>query len=143
VARDSAPPPWAATGSTTLLGATYALGGISLAGEAAVHAQQYFSLYHEVRWIGPLFLANAVACVTAIAALTYPRARELAAWAGIVISVAALGGLVISYGEGLFGWQEAGFRAAVALVLIFEAAAVILLSAALAAAAGLRRGEAT
>jgi hypothetical protein len=36
----------------------YALGGVLLAGEAAVHVQQYLSLYHEVRWIGPLFLVN-------------------------------------------------------------------------------------
>jgi hypothetical protein len=80
--------------------------------------------------------------VIAIAGLTYTRARELAAWAGIGISVAALVALVISYGEGLFGWQEAGFGAAIALVVTFEAAAVIVLSAALAAAAGGRRGQA-
>jgi hypothetical protein len=34
------------------------LGALSLAGEAAVHVQQYASLLHEVRWIGPLFLAD-------------------------------------------------------------------------------------
>jgi hypothetical protein len=41
----------------------------------------------------------------------------------------------VSYGQGLFGWQEAGFRPIVELTVIFELAAVVLLSAALAAAA--------
>jgi hypothetical protein len=34
------------------------LGALSLAGAVAVHVQQYASLLHEVRWIGPLFLAD-------------------------------------------------------------------------------------
>ena len=55
--------------SSTLAGgeaigaAAYVLGALSLVGEAAVHVQQYASLLHEVRWIGPLFLANAAASV--------------------------------------------------------------------------------
>jgi hypothetical protein len=47
-------------------------GALALAGEAVVHVQQYFALFHEVRWIGPLFLANAVACAAVIAGLAYP-----------------------------------------------------------------------
>ena len=50
----------------------------------------------------------------------------------IVISALALGGLIVSYGNGLFGWQEAGFRTPVALAMITEAGAVILLATALA-----------
>jgi hypothetical protein len=49
--------------------AAYRLGALSLAGEAAVHVQQYASLLHEVRWIGPLFLANAAASVVTIDAV--------------------------------------------------------------------------
>jgi len=45
------------------------------------------------------------------------------------------GSLVVSYGRGLFGWREAGFRPVIELSLIFEVAAVVLLSAALAATA--------
>jgi hypothetical protein len=48
-----------------------------------------------------------------------------------VISAVALGSLVVSYGNGLFGWQEAGFRTPVALAMITEAGAVILLATAL------------
>ena len=108
-------------------------GALALAGEAVVHIQQYFALFHEVRWIGPLFLANAVACAAAIAGLAYRRTRAVAALAGVAISAVALASLIVSYGEGLFGWQEAGFRPIVELTVIFEFAAVVLLSAALAA----------
>jgi hypothetical protein len=110
-------------------------GALALAGEALGHVQQYFALFHEVRWIGPLFLANAVACVAVIAGLANRRTRDLAALAGVGISSVALASLIVSYGQGLFGWQEAGFRPIVELTVIFELAAVVLLSAALAAAA--------
>jgi hypothetical protein len=114
-------------------------GALALAGEAVVHVQQYFALFHDVRWIGPLFLANAVACAVAIAGLARPRSRELAALAGVAISAVALVSLIVSYGQGLFGWQEGGFRPVVELTVIFELAAVVLLSAALAAAASSAR----
>jgi hypothetical protein len=104
-----------------------------LAGEAAVHIQQYVAIFHEVNWIGPLFLANGAACVVAVLGLVYRPTRRVAALAGVVISVVALGSLVVSYGQGLFGWHEGGFRTPVALVTIAEVAAVLLLSAALAA----------
>ena len=96
------------------------LGALSLAGEAAVHVQQYASLLHEVRWIGPLFLANAAASVVTIIGLAYWRTRALAALAGVVISALALGSLVVSYGHGLFGWQEGGFWTAVAIAVTTE-----------------------
>ena len=55
------------------------------------------------------------------------------ALAGVAISAVALAGLIVSYGHGLFGWQEAGFRPIIELTVIFELAATVLLSAALAA----------
>ncbi len=117
------------------------LGALSLAGEAAVHVQQYASLLHVVRWIGPLFLANAVASVVTIIGLAYRRTRALAALAGVAISALALGSLVVSYGHGLFGWQEGGFRTAVAIAVTTEICAAILLSAALTAAAVRRHAQ--
>ena len=110
----------------------YVLGALLLAGQAAVHIQQYASLFHEVRWIGPLFLADAVASLVVIAALTIRRWRRLAALAGIVIAVFALGSLAVSYGHGLFGWQESGFRTPVELAVISEVGAVVFLAIALA-----------
>jgi hypothetical protein len=118
-----------------LAAAAYALGAISLGGEAAAHVQQYASFLHEVRWIGPLFLANAAACVVAIVGLVYARTRALAALAGVVILALALGSLAVSYGHGLFGWHEGGFRTAIAIAVITETCAAILLSGALTTAA--------
>lgn|SRR5215211_6832540 len=60
--------------------AAYAAGALLLAGEAAVHVQQYASFIHEVRWIGPLFLANAAAAVAAIAGLAYPGRGSSPPW---------------------------------------------------------------
>jgi hypothetical protein len=130
--RAPAPPSWAVGSSEAIGVAAYALGAVALAGEAAVHIQQYADLFHDVRWIGPLFLANAAASVVVLAGLAYGRTRDLAALAGIVVSALALGSLVVSYGRGLFGWQEGGFRTPVELALIAEVAAVILLSVGLA-----------
>jgi hypothetical protein len=111
--------------------AAYALGALLLAGEAAVHVQQYAAQFHDVRWIGPLFLANAAAILVTLAGLTGPRTRRLAALTGVAISAVALASLIISYGTGLLGWQEGGFRTPVALAMITEAGAVILLTTAL------------
>lgn len=126
-------PSWTTANTQTVASILYALGGVLLAGEASVHVQQYASLFHGVRWIGPLFLANAAAAVAVIAGLAHPRTRPLAALSGVVISALSLGSLVVSYGHGLFGWQEAGFRTPVALAVITEVGAVILLSMALTA----------
>ena len=126
VAKDAAAP------------AAYALGALLLAGEAAVHVQQFASEFHDVRWIGPLFLANAAAVVVTLAGLTLPRTRRLAALAGVVISAVALASLIWSYGHGLFCWREAGLRTPIALAMITEAGAVIALAAALTLEPGVR-----
>jgi hypothetical protein len=127
--------PRRAAGTEALVDGAYALGALALAGQAAVHVQQFATLFHGVRWIGPLFLANAVAIVAVIAGLALSRTREIAAFAGAAISALALGGLVVSYAHGLFGWQESGFRTPIALAVITEVAAVVLLAAALAGGA--------
>jgi hypothetical protein len=115
--------------------AAYGLGGIGLAAEAVVHVQQFISDFSGVRWIGPLFLVNAAAIVVVLAGLAYARTRIPAAVAGVAISALALGALVISFGTGLFGFQEAGFRTATAIAMIAEVVAVIALSLGLAASA--------
>jgi hypothetical protein len=132
--------PRPAIGFNTAAIVAYGLGAAALAVEAVVHVQQFASLFNDVRWIGPLFIANAVAIVVVLAGLAYRRTRILAAAAGVVISAAALGGLIISYGTGLFGWQEAGFRTPTAIAMVSEVAAVILLALGMAASA-LERGR--
>jgi hypothetical protein len=122
-------------GGATVARVATGLGALLLAGEAAVHIQQYVSLFHVVRWIGPLFLANAAASLLAVAGLRSARTRDLAAVAGVAISVIALGSLVVSYGHGLFGWREGGFRTSVAIAVFTEVGAVVMLTVALAAGA--------
>src|SRR3954451_17646222 len=122
-----------APSTAALAPVAYIGGGLHLAVEAVVHIQQYAAILHAVSWVGPLFLANALACAAVVAGLAVRRTRAPAALGGIVVSVAALGGLAVSYGQGLFGWQEGGFRPPVALAAIAEVGAVLLLATALAA----------
>ena len=124
-----------AAGAVNWPDAMYALGAAMLAVEAAVHVQQFASIFHAVQWIGPLVLANAAACLLAAAGLAHPRTRPLAALAGIAISACAVSGLVLSYGPGLLGWMEAGWRTPIAVALASELAAVLALGAGLAGAA--------
>jgi hypothetical protein len=134
--------PWAAARSQTLVVLAYATGAAALAGEAVVHIEQYVTLLGEVAWIGPLFLANALTCAATVVGLAFRRTRQLSALAGVVISALALGGLVVSYGQGIFGWHEAGFRTAVAVGVVTAVVATIALTLALAVTA-IRAGEVT
>ena len=126
---------WVATRAQALLILAYSMGAAALAGEGAVHIQQYVALVHPVPWIGPLFLANAAACAATIAGLAFRPTRPLASLAGVVISALALGGLVVSYGPGLFGWHEVAFRTSIAVAVITAVVATIALALALAVAA--------
>ena len=121
-----------AAGAVGWSNALYAIGATMLAVEAVVHVQQYASIFYDVHWIGPLFLTNAAACLLAVAGLAHARTRPLAALAGIAISACALSGLVLSYGPGLLGWMEAGWRTPIAVALASELAAVLALGAGLA-----------
>lgn len=118
---------------SAVIGAAYVLGAVALAGEAAVHIQQYESLLHRVPGLGPLFLLNAAVSIAAIAGLVFPPTRRLAALTGVATSAVALAALVVSYGRGFFGWFETGFRTPVELAVIAELSAVIFLSVALTA----------
>jgi hypothetical protein len=111
----------------------YAVGAVSLAGEAAVHLQQYASLVNGVRWIGPLFLVNAAVSIVSLVGLVFPPTRPLAALLGVAYSAVALAALVVSYGRGLFGWFETGFRTPIELAVIAEVSAVVFLAVALTA----------
>ena len=123
----------AAFAFSALILAAYVLGAVALAGEAAVHIQQYESVMHGVRGLGPLFLLNAAASIAAIAGLVLRPTRRLAALAGVATSAVALAALVVSYGRGLYGWFETGFRTPVEVAVITELSAVVFLSVALTA----------
>jgi hypothetical protein len=125
--------PWITDGREAVVVAAYALGALLLAGQAAVHIQQYVDFYRHVHVIGPLFIADAVASALVIGGLAFRKAQPLAALAGVVLAVGALASLAVSYGEGLFGWQEVGFDTPIELAVIFELGAVVVLAAALSA----------
>jgi hypothetical protein len=127
--------PRVASRARALLILTYSTGAAALAGEAVVHIQQYVALLHFVPWIGPLFLAQSAACAAIIIGLAFRPTRQLSALGGVIISALALGGLVVSYGQALFGWQETGFRTSIAVAVITEVVATIALTFALAVAA--------
>jgi hypothetical protein len=71
--------------------------------------------------------------VVVIVGLAFRRWHPLAALGGVAIAAGALGGLAVSYGQGLFGWQEVGFDTPIELAVITELGTVIALAAALAA----------
>ena len=121
-----------ATRGQALLILAYATGAAALAGEGAVHIEEYVTLVHPVPWIGPLFLANAGACAATIVGLAFRPTRQLASLGGVIVSALALGGLVVSYGQGLFGWREVGFRTSIAVAVITAVVATIALTLALA-----------
>jgi hypothetical protein len=131
-------PPWVATRAHELLVLAYSTGAAALAGVGAVHVQQYVAIMHLVRWIGPLFLANAAACAVAIIGLAFRPTRPLAALSGVAISGLTLAGLVVSYGQGLLGWREAGFRTSIAVDVITTVAAMLALTLGLTIAAARR-----
>src|SRR5262245_56496790 len=106
----STPPAPAVVAFSGVTVTAYLLGAVALAGEAAVHVQQYAVVMHGVRWLGPLFLLNAMVSIAAVVGLLFAPSRSLAAIAGVATSAVALAALIVSYGRGLFGWFETGFR---------------------------------
>jgi hypothetical protein len=86
-------PTWVAKRAPVLLILAYSAGAAALAGEGAVHVQQYVTIMHFVRWIGPLFLANAAACAATTIGLAFRPTRRLSALSGVVISTLTLAGL--------------------------------------------------
>lgn len=99
-----------------------------------VHLQQYFGVFYRViPTIGPLFLLDFVGAIVLGVALLLPVERwwrplgALVALGGILFSAGAIVGLEISEHGALFGFHEHGYRLAVVLSLVFEAAAILLL----------------
>jgi hypothetical protein len=128
-----------ATRAQAALALAYSAGAAALAGVGAVHVQEYVTTMHFVRWIGPLFLANAAACAVTIVGLAVRPTRQLAALGGVLISVLTLAGLVVSYGQGLFGWHETGFRTSIAVDVVTTVLATVALTVALAISAAVPR----
>ncbi|HEU4978156.1 MAG TPA: hypothetical protein VFT42_04620 [Solirubrobacteraceae bacterium] len=115
------------------------LGALCVLAVGAIHLQQYAGAgYSAIPTIGVLFLLNSIACGVVGIGLLAPLGRPgagrvkdtaaaLFALAGAAIAVTSLVMLFISESTTLFGFSEAGYRAAVVAAIAAEAAATVLL----------------
>ncbi len=121
-------------------GAPYALrilGAVALLAVGALHIDQYFAVHYKViPVIGPLFLLNLIGAVVIALLLILPTERLRAgvfvgpvALAGIGLAVTSAIFLLLSEHTTLFGFMENGYRTAIVLSFIAEAATVALLGA--------------
>jgi hypothetical protein len=127
------------TALPSVLTATRTLGGLALLVVGAVHYQQYqYDFYSAIPTIGPLFLANFIAATALGLFLLVPMRRRsgrrcelvdrVAALSGVGLATGAFVGLLISEHTPLFGFMEHGYRFAIVLALVSEAAAITMLT---------------
>jgi hypothetical protein len=126
-----------ARGSTMARAALY-LGALGVLATGVIHIQQFYGQdYSTVPTIGTLFFLNFVAAVVIVAGLVAPLGRVAGrhadlvragfAVAGIGLAVLALVAQVISESSSLFNFTENGYRTAIVLTIIAEAAATVFL----------------
>jgi hypothetical protein len=119
-------------------------GALSLLAVGAVHLQQFVTAYSAIPTIGTLFVLNFAGATVLGLGLLAPLARLSGRWGralpallaggGIVLSASAFAFLLISERTPLFGFKEPGYDAsAIMAARVSEVAAVVLLSAFLAA----------
>jgi hypothetical protein len=136
--------PSAATGWLTMqrrsviaMAARY-LGALAVLAIGVDHLEQYaVDNYSTVPTIGTLFFLNFVSAVLVTVGLILPVGRAMGRYAdafravvalsGIGVGVLSLAGLFVSETTGLFGFVEHGYRMAIALAIVAEVAATILL----------------
>jgi hypothetical protein len=114
------------------------LGALAVLGIGVDHIQQYYgNNYSTVPTIGTLFFLNFVSAVLITLGLIAPLRRVAGRYAdairagfavsGIGLGVLSLVALFISESSGLFGFQENGYRTAIALAIVAEVAAAVFL----------------
>src|SRR5947209_3263149 len=122
-----------------LLRALRFFGALAILAVGAIHLQQYIGEhYSAIPTIGTLFLLNAIASAVVGIGLLAPIKRVAAshradaaigllALGAVAIAVGALVALFISENGSLFGFTESGYRAAVIVAIVAEAATIALL----------------
>jgi hypothetical protein len=114
------------------------VGAVAVLATGVDHIEQYYvDKYSTVPTIGTLFFLNFVSSVVVAIGLVVPlrrvagrhadAIRAFFAVSGIGIGVLSLAALFVSEGPGLFGFVEHGYREAITLAIVAEAAAVVLL----------------
>ena len=115
------------------------LGALSVLAIGIVHVQQFYVQdYSTIPTIGTLFFLNFVGAVVLAGGLIAPLRRVAGRYAdairaafavgGIGLAVLSLVSLFISEGSGLFGFVENGYRPAIVLAIVAEAAATVFLA---------------
>src|SRR4051794_17408247 len=130
------------------------IGALAVLAIGVDHIQQYYvDDYSTVPTIGTLFFLNFVSAVVIAAGLIAPLRRlagrhadgirTLFAVAGMGLGLLSLAALFVSEWSGLFGFVEHGYRTPIALAIVAEAAAVVLLGIFLATTAAGRTANST
>ena len=113
-------------------------GALAVLATGVLHLQQYYGQnYSTIPTIGTLFFLNFVSAVVVAVGLIAPlervagryadAIRALFAVGGIGIAAGSLVGLFVSESSGLFGFVEHGYRTAIVLAILAEAAAIVFL----------------
>lgn len=104
-----------------LAAATFALAG------GFIHFDLWRDGYRGIRYIGPLFVANAVVSVLLVLALLL-RADVRVAVAGVAFSLGSLLALVLSRTTGLLGFTERGWTDMAVQATTAEIGAVVAIA---------------
>jgi hypothetical protein len=106
-----------------------AIGAVLVAVSAVIHLHLWMQGYKHIHWIGPLFLAQAVAGIgLALVMLVYPRL--VSAVAGALYMAATIGGLLMSATVGIFGFHDGLDVPWATSSLVIEAVGLVVLVAA-------------
>jgi len=117
---------------TTVASAARISGAFALLAVGAAHLQQYSAdSYSAIPTIGTLFLLNFLGATVLALGLLAPlpeRIHSALALGGVGLAASSLAGLYVSEHGGLFGFAEQGYRSAIVLSIVLEAAALALLT---------------
>jgi hypothetical protein len=115
------------------------LGAAAVLATGIAHIEQYsVDGYSTVPTIGTLFLLNFIAALVIAVGLIAPLRRVSGRYTDLVRAVIAAGGiglgvlslaaLFVSESSGLFGFVEHGYRMAIVVAIVAEAAATVFLA---------------
>jgi hypothetical protein len=138
--KDPAGPAWLGNRRRSIVAqASRYLGAVAVLATGVAHIEQYaVDNYSTVPTIGPLFLLNFIAAVVIAVGLIAPirrvtgrstdAVRAVFAVGGIGLALLSLVALFVSEGSGLFGFVEHGYRMAIVVAIVVEAAATVFLA---------------
>lgn len=112
--------------------ALLAAAAVAVAVGGLEHARLFHRGYAEVEIVGPLFLLNAIGSAVTILLLIARRTALFVA-GSLAINVGALVSILFSHNSSFFGFSEGGYDATATIIVVAEAAEVLLTGLALVA----------